>query len=98
MELWFQEIHSTIEDTYVASVDTGKGSRDTLRIYDTAGLQGSVQLPRHYLTYPDAFILVYDPSDPSSLDMLGGIKSDIDKFKDKKEVSFSVNMNNLQRF
>lgn len=82
-----QEIHSTIEDTYVASVDTGKGSRDTLRIYDTAGLQGSVQLPRHYLAYPDAFILVYDPSDPSSLDMLGGIKSDIDKYKDKKEVS-----------
>ncbi|KAL1381161.1 hypothetical protein pipiens_013665 [Culex pipiens pipiens] len=78
------EIHSTIEDTYVASVDTGKGSRDTLRIYDTAGLQGSVQLPRHYLSYPDAFILVYDPSDPASLDMLGGIKADIDKFKDKK--------------
>lgn len=72
----------------MASVDTGKGSRDTLRIYDTAGLQGSVQLPRHYLSYPDAFILVYDPSDPASLDMLGGIKADIDKFKDKKEVSF----------
>lgn len=85
--VYFQEIHSTIEDTYVASVDTGKGSRDTLRIYDTAGLQGSVQLPRHYLAYPDAFVLVYDPSDPSSLDMLGGIKGDIDKFKDKKEVS-----------
>ncbi|XP_062562838.1 NF-kappa-B inhibitor-interacting Ras-like protein [Armigeres subalbatus] len=91
------EIHSTIEDTYVASVDTGKGSRDTLRIYDTAGLQGSVQLPRHYLTYPDAFILVYDPSDPSSLDMLGGIKSDIDKFKDKKEIFIIVIANMRSR-
>lgn len=92
------EIHSTIEDTYVASVDTGKGSRDTLRIYDTAGLQGSVQLPRHYLAYPDAFVLVYDPSDPSSLDMLGGIKSDIDKFKDKKEIFIIViaNMHSRQ--
>lgn len=39
-----QEIHSTIEDTYVASVDTGRGSRDILRIYDTAGLQGTVQV------------------------------------------------------
>ncbi|XP_058456991.1 NF-kappa-B inhibitor-interacting Ras-like protein [Malaya genurostris] len=91
------EIHSTIEDTYVASVDTGKGSRDTLRIYDTAGLQGSVQLPRHYLNYPDAFILVYDPSDPSSLDMLAGIKSDIDKFKDKKEIFVIVIANMRSR-
>ncbi|XP_039428721.1 NF-kappa-B inhibitor-interacting Ras-like protein [Culex pipiens pallens] len=91
------EIHSTIEDTYVASVDTGKGSRDTLRIYDTAGLQGSVQLPRHYLSYPDAFILVYDPSDPASLDMLGGIKADIDKFKDKKEIFVIVIANMRSR-
>uniref|UniRef100_A0A1Q3EXW1 Putative ras family small gtpase n=1 Tax=Culex tarsalis TaxID=7177 RepID=A0A1Q3EXW1_CULTA len=91
------EIHSTIEDTYVASVDTGKGSRDTLRIYDTAGLQGSVQLPRHYLSYPDAFILVYDPSDPASLDMLGGIKGDIDKFKDKKEIFIIVIANMRSR-
>lgn len=70
----------------MASVDTGKGSRDMLRIYDTAGLQGNVQLPRHYLLFADAFVLVYDPSDPASLDLLAGIKSDIDKYKDKKEV------------
>lgn len=42
--LIFQELHSTIEDTYVASVDTGRGQRDILRIYDTAGLQGTVQV------------------------------------------------------
>ncbi|XP_052860116.1 NF-kappa-B inhibitor-interacting Ras-like protein isoform X1 [Anopheles cruzii] len=92
------ELHSTIEDTYVASIDTGKGSRDMLRIYDTAGLQGNVQLPRHYLLYPDAFILVYDPSDPASLDMLAGIKSDIDKYKEKKEMIIIViaNMHSRQ--
>lgn len=28
---------------------------------------------------------MYDPSDPHSLDMLGGIKNDIDKNRDKKE-------------
>lgn len=42
--LLFQELHPTIEDTYVASVDTGRGARDILRIYDTAGLQGNVQV------------------------------------------------------
>lgn len=39
-----QELHPTIEDTFEASVDTGRGSRDILRIYDTAGLQGTVQV------------------------------------------------------
>uniref|UniRef100_A0A182P0R0 NF-kappa-B inhibitor-interacting Ras-like protein n=1 Tax=Anopheles epiroticus TaxID=199890 RepID=A0A182P0R0_9DIPT len=92
------ELHSTIEDTYVASVDTGKGSRDMLRIYDTAGLQGNVQLPRHYLLFADAFVLLYDPSDPASLDLLAGIKSDIDKYKEKKEMIIIViaNMHSRQ--
>lgn len=35
-------------------------------------------------------MLVYDPSDPISLDMLGGIKNDIDKNKDKKDVTIVV--------
>lgn len=46
------------------------------------------QIPRQYLQFADGFILVYDPADPSSLDLLAGIKNDIDKNKEKKEVSF----------
>lgn len=46
-----------------------------------------LKLPRHYLNFADGYALVYDPADPSSLDMLAGIKTDIDKNKDKKEVS-----------
>ncbi|XP_055855104.1 NF-kappa-B inhibitor-interacting Ras-like protein [Episyrphus balteatus] len=84
------DIHSTIEDIYMANVDTGRGPREQLRIYDTAGLQGKAQLPRHYLVFPDGYVLVYDPSDPSSLDMLDDIKSDIDKNKEKKEVAVIV--------
>lgn len=99
----------------MASVDTGRGPRDTLRIFDTAGLQGNVQvnhliqkkkknafkfvfrfqLPRHYLQFSDGFVLVYDPCDATSLDMLAGIKSDIDKNKEKKEVTLSYRMSNL---
>lgn len=84
------DIHSTIEDIYMAMVDTGRGPREPLRIYDTAGLQGKAQMPRHYLVFPDGYVLVYDPSDPSSLDMLDDIKSDIDKNKEKKEVAVIV--------
>jgi NF-kappa-B inhibitor-interacting Ras-like protein len=47
-------------------------------------------LPRHYLTFPEAFILVYDPQDPSSLDLLSTLKADIDRNKDKKEVFIIV--------
>lgn len=31
---------------------------------------------------------MYDPCEPASLDMLAGIKSDIDKNKDKKDVTY----------
>lgn len=48
------------------------------------------QLPKHYFLNPDAFVLVYDPSDPISLDMLGGIKNDIEKNKEKKDVIIVV--------
>ncbi|XP_073814098.1 NFKB inhibitor interacting Ras like 1 [Musca autumnalis] len=85
------EMHPTLEDIYVASVDTGRGGpRETLRIYDSAGLRSREQLPRHYLFFPDGYVLVYDPTDPQSLDMVGEIKVDIDKNKEKKEVPIIV--------
>lgn len=76
----------------MASVDTGRGCRETLRIYDSAGLNldRNDELPRHYLYFPDGYVLVYDPTDPKSLDMLAGIKHDIDKNKEKKEVPIIV--------
>lgn len=71
----------------MASVDTGRGgTRDTLRLFDTAGLQGSAQLPRHYLQLGEGFVLVYDPHDTNSLAVLDMLKNDIDRYKEKKEV------------
>uniref|UniRef100_T1H660 NF-kappa-B inhibitor-interacting Ras-like protein n=1 Tax=Megaselia scalaris TaxID=36166 RepID=T1H660_MEGSC len=80
----------TIEDIYIASVDTGKSPRESLRIFDTAGIQGKAEYPKHYHQFPDAYILVYDPQDPASLDMLADIKSDIDRNKEKKEAVIIV--------
>lgn len=75
----------------MASVDTGRGgARDTLRLFDTAGLQGSCQLPRHYLQLGEGFVLVYDPHDTNSLTVLDMLKNDIDKHKEKKEVAVVV--------
>lgn len=91
-----KELHPTIEDIYVANVESDKGTREKIRFYDTAGIEFSQistangmtnqQLPRHYLILADGYILVYDMSKSASLDVLISIKKDIDKNKDKKEV------------
>lgn len=83
-------MHPTIEDIYVANVESDKGTREKIRFYDTAGIELNQQLPRHYLLLADGYIMVYDTSKIASLDVLISIKKDIDKNKDKKEVGVST--------
>lgn len=69
-----------------------------MHIFDTAGLQAnSQQLPRHFLAFPDAFVFVYNPKEPATLDLLGHIKADIDRNKDKKEVQIVVLANMMSK-
>ncbi|KAI4500524.1 hypothetical protein M0802_004486 [Mischocyttarus mexicanus] len=90
------EIHPTIEDIYVANIETERGTKERVRFYDTAGLESlqsnanNQQLPRHYLGFADGYILVYDTTKPESLDVLLPLKKDIDKNKDKKEITVIV--------
>lgn len=91
-----KEFHPTIEDIYVANIESDRGIREKLRFYDTAGIEQSQtstangttnqQLPRHYLVLADSYVLIYDPDKPESIDVLISLKKDIDKNKDKKEV------------
>lgn len=84
-----QELQSTIEDIYVASIETDRGTREKVRFYDTAGLDSGKeqnQLARQYLGLTDGYILIYDPDRPESLDALVMVKKDIDRNRDKKEV------------
>ncbi|XP_020282806.1 NF-kappa-B inhibitor-interacting Ras-like protein [Pseudomyrmex gracilis] len=90
------EIHPTIEDIYVANIETDRGTKEKVRFYDTAGLESlqsnvnNQQLPRHYLAFADGYVLVYDTGKPESLDVLFPLKKDIDKNKDKKEITVIV--------
>ncbi|XP_015521302.1 NF-kappa-B inhibitor-interacting Ras-like protein [Neodiprion lecontei] len=90
------EIHPTIEDIYVANIETDRGTKEKVRFYDTAGLEplqtnaSSPQLARHYLGFADGYVLVYDTAKPESLDVLFPLKKDIDKHKDKKEITIIV--------
>ncbi|XP_034949343.1 NF-kappa-B inhibitor-interacting Ras-like protein [Chelonus insularis] len=90
------EIHPTIEDIYVANVETDRSTKEKIRFYDTAGLEAlqsntnNQQLARHYLGFADGYVLVYDTAKPESLDVLFPLKKDIDKNKDKKEIIIIV--------
>ncbi|VVC91322.1 unnamed protein product [Leptidea sinapis] len=93
--------YATIEDIYVANIETDRGTKERVCFFDTAGLEppitGPPQSPtlqltanqilqRHYLGFAEGFVFVYDTTKPESLDVLMYLKKDIDRNKDKKEV------------
>ena len=80
----------TIEDIYVCSVETDKGSKEKLRFYDTAGYEPASPkaLSSHYHSLADAYMLVYSVKDMISLQTVIGLKKDIDR--NKKDVSTSL--------
>ncbi|KAG8516250.1 NF-kappa-B inhibitor-interacting Ras-like protein 1 [Galemys pyrenaicus] len=77
----------TMEDVYMASVETDRGVKEQLHLYDTRGLKEGVELPKHYFSFADGFVLVYSVNNLESFQRVELLKKEIDKFKDKKEVS-----------
>ncbi|XP_063306760.1 NF-kappa-B inhibitor-interacting Ras-like protein 1 [Pelobates fuscus] len=80
----------TLEDIYIASVETDRGVREQLRLYDTQGLQEGAELPKHYFSFADGFILVYSVDCMASFQRVEKLKREVDMFKDKKEVMIIV--------
>ncbi|XFG14728.1 hypothetical protein AB1E19_018352 [Capra hircus] len=80
----------TLEDVYMASVETDRGVKEQLHLYDTRGLQEGVELPKHYFSFADGFVLVYSVNNLESFQRVELLKKEIDKFKDKKEVAIVV--------
>jgi NF-kappa-B inhibitor-interacting Ras-like protein len=77
---------STIEDIYVAMVDTDRGQKEKVHFYDTAGLDSSrPELPKQYLSFADGFVIVYDVTNESSFQCMDKLKKLIEKNKEKKE-------------
>lgn len=81
-----QENIETLEDVYIASVETERGVKEQLRLYDTQGLQEGTELPKHYFSFADGFILVYSVDSLESFRRVEQLKRDVDRFRDKKEV------------
>ncbi|POI19627.1 hypothetical protein CIB84_016628 [Bambusicola thoracicus] len=78
---------ATMEDVYLASVETDRGVKEQLRLYDTRGLQEGVELPKHYFSVADGFVLVYAITSLEAFQRVEQLKKEIDIFRDKKEVN-----------
>lgn len=70
----------------MASVETDRGVKEQLRLYDTRGLEEEVELPKHYISLADGFVLVYAVNSLESFQRVELLKREIDAFRDKKEV------------
>ncbi|XP_075684728.1 NF-kappa-B inhibitor-interacting Ras-like protein 1 [Rhinoderma darwinii] len=92
-----QENIETLEDIYIASVETERGVKEQLRLYDTQGLQEGTELPKHYFSFADGFILVYGVDSLESFRRVEQLKRDVDRFRDKKEMVTVVLGNKLDR-
>lgn len=76
----------TLEDIYIGSVETDRGTREQVRFYDTRGLRDGVEFPRHYFSFADGFVLVYSIDSKESFKRMELLKKEIDRCRDKKEV------------
>lgn len=89
------ETMETLEDIYIGSVETDRGSREQVRFYDTRGLRDGQEFPRHYFTFADGFVLVYSIDSKDSFKRVEALKKEIDRCRDKKEVTIVVVGNKL---
>ncbi|KAF7697887.1 NF-kappa-B inhibitor-interacting Ras-like protein 2 [Silurus meridionalis] len=85
----------TLEDIYIGSVETDRGTREQVRFYDTRGLREGVEFPRHYFGFADGFVLVYSIDSKESFKRMEILKKEIDRCRDKKEVTIVVLGNKL---
>lgn len=83
----------TLEDIYIGSIETDRGTREQVRFYDTRGLRDGLEFPRHYFSFADGFVLVYSIDSKESFKRMEALKKDIDRYRDKKEVRTFINFN-----
>ena len=84
-----QPFSSTLEDVYVANIETDRGTREKIRFYDTQGLDVDYKdaaIPKHLLAAADGFLIVYSVDDWKSYQVAETIRKEIRRDVEKKEV------------
>ncbi|XP_064462631.1 NF-kappa-B inhibitor-interacting Ras-like protein 1 isoform X2 [Ornithodoros turicata] len=86
-----REIFPTVEDIYCAQIDNDRGGKERVQFYDSAGVDSSCpEVSKAYLSHADGIVLMYAVNNRESFLLLEQLKKDIDKHKEKKELSFLV--------
>ena len=83
-----QPFSATLEDVYVANIETDRGTKEKIRFYDTAGLEHDYKdaaIPRHLLAAADGVIIVYSVEDWKSYQVAESIRKEI-KNSEKKDL------------
>ncbi|XP_054917867.1 NF-kappa-B inhibitor-interacting Ras-like protein 1 isoform X1 [Dermacentor andersoni] len=85
------DIQPTIEDIYCALVDNDRGGKEKVQFFDSRGVDSSdAEVSKSHLAHADGVVLIYAINSRESFLLLEQLKKDIDKHKDKKELSFLV--------
>lgn len=85
------DIQPTLEDIYCAMIDNDRGGKEKVQIFDSRGVSPSkVEAMKSHLSHADGVVLMYAINNKESFLVLEQLKKDIDKHKDKKELSFLV--------
>ena len=85
----FQPFSSTLEDVYVANIETDRGTKEKIRFYDTQGLDVDYRdsaIPKHLLSAADGFLIVYSVDDWKSYQVAETIRKEIRNNSEKKDV------------
>ena len=83
--------YKTIEDTYLAQIDTDRGVKETAKIHDTPGSEcTATNFPKHYLHFGEGFLLVYSITSMNSFLCIENVKKEIEKTREKKDVTIVV--------
>lgn len=81
----------TLEDSYCALIDTDRKTRERVYFHDYAGITKlDLDALKMYLSFCDAFILVYAVHDRNSFLKMEEVKKNIDRFKEKKDIPILV--------
>jgi len=79
-----QPTFHTIEDIYEVQLDTDRGVKERIRIFDTPAVDTSNgEVSKHYLNLADGFLLVFSVTSKKSFQQIQAIKKEIDKNRGK---------------
>ncbi|KAL7056705.1 hypothetical protein AAHC03_020639 [Spirometra sp. Aus1] len=91
-----QDLPHTYEDTYSLCLETEKGVREKVRVYEVGGGSPN-KLGQHFVLNSDAVIIMFDLSNYSSFLVAQKLKEEVDSGKDKRESVIALVGNKMDR-